>query len=997
MANCLPEKYKLKFENRSGMYTIISVLGRGASTIAYLTNYVDEAGQVSERIIKEYCPYELEITRGENGKIICAEKDILKFEQGLERFKAGGEYQNELRNKVALKNSIPPMQGVYAANNTLYLEVTPYEGKTLDRLIELSLVQRIKICLTIAKLVNRYHKQGYLCLDIKPENIFILINDGEIVTEQVEYIDFDSMCKIEEVSFEKSLSYTEAWAAPEQINPYSYKKISEATDVYAVGELVFWLVFGRHSSGDEHRGFSRYPFDETETPFVKEFNRNIIKDTFTKFFRKTLRSSVKNRFSSLEEVIAILSVLTDELSKTVYLKDSVVRPNPFFVGREDELNVVEDKLVKNGLVFLRGIGGIGKSEIARNYYESHRNIYQTMQYWTYAGSLIKLIVNDDMVDIHGMRRSYEATDKEYCWEKLRVLKDCLCEKNLIVLDNFNIKIQELSAEEKEVWMFLTKLPCDILVTTQQEQSEFDFPISGLKNVALLRSFFERNGQKYSKMQSECLDNIIKGVGYNTFLVEVIAGYMFNAKKTPEKLQEELLDHGIFGLTKENVDSVKDGINSTNTVMDYVKRMFLLENVSTEQKLLLAKLALSPVTGLSANIFKAYFHIEDYNELNDLLEKGWVSQTDMPEYRLTIHPVVASVALAGLNESTVFCDALMEDILLLSNEVKEGGELTYKDIISIYGSIAYGLQKFEIKSIKVAEYITRYVSWSEPYGNLELRYSMLKYAIELYQKFVPEDEFCKEKEWAHDIYVDICLKRENIAMDEILELCKIHRTLAKNYSEHTWALYWCMNMVKIATLKSWLMIVKYLPFLAWDVVMELLHDNFSAEELAKPFYIRDAEWGEALVEHKRIKSLWAENLFIRIIKMDYKLAKRNKKWNDLMTSELNERISICEAKILRWNQPSKAKILIENILRGYEGYYTINQYEAKSLLGEILFFKENEFHQAKQVFLECIEIEEKLSLPKKKFFSWILEWMEENKDKLEKTIELIKLKESKNNY
>lgn len=991
MINCLPKDYPLKFENRSGEYTVLSVLGRGASTIAYLTNYVDEAGQVSERIIKEYCPYGLNLVRDESGAIICAENDAFKYEQGLERFKEGGKCQNELRNKVSLKNSIPPMQGIYAANNTLYLEVTSYEGKTLDRLNELSLAQRIKLCLTIAKLVNRYHKQGYLCLDIKPENIFILINDGDIVTEQVEYIDFDSVCKTEEVSFEKSLSYTEAWAAPEQVNPYSYKKISEATDVYAIGELVFWLVFGRHSGDDEHRGFSTYPFDESDNPFVKEFKRKIIKDTFTILFRKTLRSSVKNRVSSLEEVISILSVLADELSKKVYLYDSVVRPNPFFVGREEELNVIEGKLIESGRVFLRGIGGIGKSELARNYYVRHKNEYETMQYWTYTGSLEKLIADDDMVDIRGMRRSYESTDKEYCWEKLKVLKDCLFEKNLIVLDNFNVKIQELSAEELEVWMFLTKLPCDILVTTQHEQSEFDFPVSGLKDVALLRSFFERNGQQYSEMQLVCLDDIIKGVGYNTFLVELIAGYMFNAKKTPEKLQEELLNHGIFGLTKENVDSVKDGINSTNTVMYYVRKMFVLENVSIEQKLLLAKLALSPVTGLLANVFKVYFRIENYNELNDLLEKGWVSQTDMPEYRLSIHPVVAAVVLDVLKEEPSFCDTLMEDILKISNEIKEGEGLTHKDFIAIYGSIAYGLQKNEINSIKVADYITKYVDWSEPYGNPEARIDLVKYAIEVYDKFVPESEFCCGREWAFDLCINIQL--ENNMSKNLLKLCKEHRSLARQHKQYTWALYWGMNIAqtKMKT-RNVPLIFALLPSIR-DLIMWVLTED-TIEINVKPYFVRDAELIEYELKRGKAKGRWLQKILLKFAIQDMRYALRFERVEDSVLDEeiINDRMLLHKARILMLSHNTEDSIsLYEKIYNKYEGYYTVNQYKAKQRLCQISLV-ERDYEQAKKHLLDCIELESKLMLPKNEDLENFINYLD---DLLVRRAELEHMKNRKN--
>ena len=48
MAMHLPIGYELKFNNRPGVYTVVKVLGRGASTIAYLTSYDNGAGRLSD-------------------------------------------------------------------------------------------------------------------------------------------------------------------------------------------------------------------------------------------------------------------------------------------------------------------------------------------------------------------------------------------------------------------------------------------------------------------------------------------------------------------------------------------------------------------------------------------------------------------------------------------------------------------------------------------------------------------------------------------------------------------------------------------------------------------------------------------------------------------------------------------------------------------------------------------------------------------------------------
>lgn len=313
MTEYLPKEYSLTFEKQPGEYIIKKVIGRGGSTIVYLTDYISTEGLCSERIIKEFYPSVLHVTRDETGIIEVSGNEIDKYEKEKSLFYQGGLRQNQLRKRHNLCNEIPPIQNIYEQNNTLYLEVTPFAGKTLDRFENLPMLTAVKLCLAVAKLANQYHKNGYLCLDIKPENIFVLTNSSdEFVTDMIEFIDFDSVRLKEQVSFGESLSYTQSWSAPEQRTPYGISKICEATDVYAVGEVLFWIIMGRHSVEEEHRGFGKINLGECKDTYVALVSRPMVEKYLLTFFKKTLRASVKNRFSTMNEVIYVLEMLLEE-------------------------------------------------------------------------------------------------------------------------------------------------------------------------------------------------------------------------------------------------------------------------------------------------------------------------------------------------------------------------------------------------------------------------------------------------------------------------------------------------------------------------------------------------------------------------------------------------------------------------------------------------------------------------------------------------------------
>ena len=277
------------------MYRIIDIIGRGASCIAYLAER-SEKDIVTKCILKEYAPQNTE-----------------DYEHSKQRFIDSGKRQNQIRQYSCLNNQTPPVSNIFEADGTAYIDVSCYNGTALNRLSEISLSDYMSICRTIANTVKYYHKMGFICLDLKPENIFIMQNaPDDTITQIVEFIDFDSIREIGSSSAE-GISYTKAWAAPEQMNIYS-GEITFAADIYTLGEIVFYHLFGRHSEDTEHRGFSKYPFDKCHK-YEKFVTRPEVQSLFSKFFRNTLRSSAKNRFSNMESVVKLLDEIIEELEK----------------------------------------------------------------------------------------------------------------------------------------------------------------------------------------------------------------------------------------------------------------------------------------------------------------------------------------------------------------------------------------------------------------------------------------------------------------------------------------------------------------------------------------------------------------------------------------------------------------------------------------------------------------------------------------------------------
>ncbi|MFQ7354929.1 MAG: ATP-binding protein [Coprococcus phoceensis] len=82
-----------------------------------------------------------------------------------------------------------------------------------------------------------------------------------------------------------------------------------------------------------------------------------------------------------------------------YIMDSEVpKPCRHFLGREEELDELHTMFEENRHIFLYGIAGIGKSELAKAYAKQYRKQYTNILYMEYTGNLHQDIADMDFID-----------------------------------------------------------------------------------------------------------------------------------------------------------------------------------------------------------------------------------------------------------------------------------------------------------------------------------------------------------------------------------------------------------------------------------------------------------------------------------------------------------------------------------------------------------------------------------------------------------------------
>lgn len=328
------------------------------------------------------------------------------------------------------------------------------------------------------------------------------------------------------------------------------------------------------------------------------------------------------------------------------LTDKIVWPRGLFVGREEEIDQIACLLKDEHVLFLQGMGGIGKSEIAKGYAKTYRDQYDTVIFAGYTESLVEL-VNGNEIPIENLRRSTETESPEdFFQRKLQALKTLSSSRTLLIIDNFDVD-EDPHLEE------LISGPYHLLITTRNEHC--DYPtlcIGKIKDFTKVRYIFTSNyGRTLPAKEMDTVDEILRLVNCHTITVELIAKQMRASFVKPGKMLELLKGGGTNTNLKERVK--REGSAVQHTSFDYIRELFQLSGLSDAEKHILCCMCMVPYTGIEVSLFGEFCGLENYDDINSLLSKSWLMLDDETDI-LMLHPVIADVIRDQLHPTSLVC-------------------------------------------------------------------------------------------------------------------------------------------------------------------------------------------------------------------------------------------------------------------------------------------------------------------------------------------------------
>lgn len=323
-------------------------------------------------------------------------------------------------------------------------------------------------------------------------------------------------------------------------------------------------------------------------------------------------------------------------------------PTPCFLGRDEELEQLHAMLEDERVVFLQGMGGIGKTEIAKAYAKKYEDCYDTVLLANYHGSILDMILGDDLViENYKINMAYgeDAQTSEALFErKLQTLKKLATHKTLLIVDNFDV--------EEDPWLEeLVNGPYRLLFTTRIERFDYAcFSVGPIRDFSQVRQLFSKNyGRPLPPKDVPVLDKILTTVGCHTITVELIAKQMRASFLSPEKMLSLLQDRGINTGLREKVRHGTLG----NSAFCFIKELFRISALSEEEQYVMKCMCMVPFSGIHVERMGRCLKLDCFDVLNTLISQSWL-MLDEDTYCLKMHPIICDVVKDQLHPDQDSC-------------------------------------------------------------------------------------------------------------------------------------------------------------------------------------------------------------------------------------------------------------------------------------------------------------------------------------------------------
>ncbi len=406
--------------------------------------------------------------------------------------------------------------------------------------------------------------------------------------------------------------------------------------------------------------------NKTVIPFVidnSELSEDLEYDLLTVQRVDARRPTIDERIEELaQQICSVLgrpfekdSNFSNTPSGIRLLSTSPIIPKKIFCGRDEVISEISEAF-NNGehVVFVYGVGGIGKTQIAKQYAKQHKDDYDVIIYATYDKCLRDIVLSDSIFMLSPALTRYTLEDgsledsESFFQRKLAAIRQAANDRVLILLDNFDV-------EEDEHLADLVDARYRLLVTTRCDYSRYyhTVKVDPIVSMDHLKDIFMQNygGDDVCK-DDPALEEIIELVNRHTYTVELLALHMENSGQTADEMLLAIKKRGIMSLDEE----VRNSEMKTAVAYENLLKMFKIFSLTKEEQDVLMYLSLMPVGGVNARNFREWAALSSSRVIKGLESRSWIIRN---VDGIALHPVIREVVKHEIPANEDNCRGFLE--------------------------------------------------------------------------------------------------------------------------------------------------------------------------------------------------------------------------------------------------------------------------------------------------------------------------------------------------
>jgi hypothetical protein len=385
------------------------------------------------------------------------------------------------------------------------------------------------------------------------------------------------------------------------------------------------------------------------------------------------------------------------------------------VGREDDLKKMKEKLDKtNQPLNLTGLGGIGKTTLAKAFLTSYQNAFKHILWIDGRNGIREGFVNNRvLLDNLGLTNTiqYLPKDANYLNDAFQIIINRL--KNLTSdINQPKLLIIDDATQDIETYIEKLNLTPDwkTLVTSRNKLFGLDeYELDFLKETDAI-NLFQLFYKKKDAQNQDIIKTIVNMVGLHTLSIELLAKTaQANRELNLDTLRQKLQNQGLNIDEAVKIKTSYDKVQIETYIFKCLETAFDLAGLSQDTYAihLLTQFSVLPSQYISYQTLKELLIKDNQNltlfneKLNELRDKGWISEN---EQGFKMHQVMQGSIKDRLNPTLERCKHLVENLNGLLKIKEKNERLSEKFYLLEYTESIMQNLKYENTHLEIAKYL-----------------------------------------------------------------------------------------------------------------------------------------------------------------------------------------------------------------------------------------------------------------------------------------------------